>query len=390
MLRDTYIEVNLDRLADNVEQIRRRVGPDVAIAAVIKADAYGHGSVTCAKTIMEHGGDYLAVATLTEALELRNAYPDYPILIMGYTSNENLRNVVERGITQCIFTEEQAVLLDQLGGELGMKPKIHIKYDTGFHRLGFPDCEESIQTILRIAKLPNLDCEGIFSHFALANDEENHRQFQALETAVKKLEEAGCHFRYRHICDSIAAIDYPEFRLDMIRPGAILYGMKSFRKNDLDIHQVVRFVTRVAYVQDLKKGDGVSYNYKYKAPRDMRLATIPVGYADGYPRNMYEVGEVTIRGQRAKVVGVLCMDQCMVDVTDIPGVCSGDEVILYGDEAENAVTIAEAAVKCGTNKNELLCRFTRRTPKVYLKDGKPVKILNALLPDGQEKEGQTR
>lgn len=386
MLRDTYIEVDLDRLADNVEQIRKRIGPDVAIAAVVKADAYGHGSKTCAQTIMEHGGDYLAVATLTEALELRGTYPQYPILIMGYTSNENLRYVVENHITQCIFNEEQALRLNELGQELGMKPKVHIKYDTGFHRLGFPDCDESVETIKRIAKLPFLECEGIFSHFALANDEENHRQFYALQTAVKKLEEAGCHFRYRHICDSIAAIDYPEFRLDMIRPGAILYGMKSFRKNDLDIHQVIRFVTKVAYVQDIKKGDGVSYNYKYKAPRDMRLATIPVGYADGYPRNMYEVGEVTIHGQRAKVVGVLCMDQCMVDVTDIPDVREGDEVILYGDESENAVTFAEAALKCGTNKNELLCRFTRRTPKVYLKGGKPFKILNPLLPDGMEEK----
>lgn len=387
MLRDTYIEIDLDRLGDNVAQIRKRIGPDVAIAAVIKADAYGHGSVTCAQTIMEHGGDYLAVATLTEALELRNAYPQYPILIMGYTSNENLPHVVKNHITQCIFTEEQAVELDWLGRELGMKPKVHIKYDTGFHRLGFPDGHESIEAIKRICKLEHLECEGIFSHFALASDEENHRQYNALKAAAERLEAAGCRFKYRHICDSIAAIDYPEFRLDMIRPGAILYGMKSFRKNDLDIHQVIRFVTKVAYIQNIKKGEGVSYNYKYKADRDMRLATITVGYADGYPRNMYEVGEVTIHGKRAKVVGVLCMDQCMVDVTDIPEVRVGDEVILYGDESENAVTFAEAAVKCATNKNELLCRFTRRTPKVYMKGGKPVKVLNALLPDVDELEG---
>lgn len=384
MLRDTYIQVNLDRLADNVEKIRKCVGPEVAIAAVIKADAYGHGSVTCAKTIMEHGGNYLAVATLTEALELRRVYSQYPILIMGYTSNENLHHIVEHNLTQCIFTMEQALALNQLGQQMGKKAVVHIKYDTGFHRLGFPDCPQSIQQIREIVHLPYLECEGIFSHFALADDQENHRQFNAFMAAVEQIQADGFRFRYKHICDSIAGIDYPEFRLDMIRPGAILYGMKSFRKNDLDIHQVVRFVTKVAYVQTLRKGDGVSYNYKYRAPRDMLLATIPVGYADGFPRNMYQVGEVTIRGQRAKIVGVLCMDQCMVDVTDIPGVTCGDEVILYGDEAENAVTIAEAALKCETNKNELLCRFTRRTPKVYLQGGKPVKILNGLLPDREE------
>lgn len=381
MLRDTYIEVDLDRLANNVKSIRERVGNNVSICAVVKADAYGHGSIECAKTIMENGCDYLAVATLTEALELRQAYPDYRIFIMGYTSDENLKYVVRHDITQCIFTYEQALLLDKLGREYNKKPKVHIKYDTGFNRLGFRDCEDSIETIKDIVKLKNIECEGIFSHFALVDDDENKRQFVAFIEAIDKIEKNGFKFRYKHICDSIAAIDYPEFRLNMIRPGAILYGMKSFRKNDLDIKQVMKFKTKIAYIKPLYKGEGVSYSYKFKAQRDMILATIPAGYADGFPRNMFEVGEVTVRGRRAPVVGVICMDQCMIDVTDIKGVSVGDEVIIYGDAEENAVTFEEASVKGNTNKNELLCRITRRTPRLYIKNGKPVKVLNYLLPD---------
>lgn len=381
MLRDTYIEVDLDRLAHNVKAIRERVGNHACICAVVKADAYGHGSIECAKTIMESGGDYLAVAALTEALELRQVYPDYRIFIMGYTSDENLKYVVKNDITQCIFTYEQALLLDKLGREYNRKPKIHIKYDTGFNRIGFRDCEESIEKIKEIVKLRNIECEGIFSHFALVNDDENKRQFNAFTTAVERIESAGFKFGYKHICDSIAAIDYPEFCLNMIRPGAILYGMKSFRKNDLDIKQVMKFKTKIAYIKSLKKGEGVSYNHKYKAQRDMLLATIPVGYADGFPRNMFEVGEVTVRGTRVPVAGVICMDQCMIDVTDVEGVGAGDEVIIYGDEEENAVTFAEASQKGGTNKNELLCRFTRRTPRVYIRKGIRIKELNYLLPD---------
>ena len=378
MLRDTYITVDLDRLAENVRKIRDRIGNDVAMAAVVMADASGPGSGECAETIMENGADYLAVATLTEALELRKAYPAYPIFIMGYTSDENLPVAVRHDLTLCIFTEEQARILNRLGEKAGKRPKVHIKYDTGFHRIGFPDSSESIEAIKRIVRLPWLDCEGIFSHFALTDDKENHRQFKAFTDAVNAVEADGFRFRYRHICDSISAIDYPEFRLDMVRPGAILYGMKSFRTHDIDIRQVISFRTRISHLQHLKAGEGLSYNYKYRVSRDSVVATIQAGYADGYPRNMSGEGEVTVRGQRVPVIGVLCMDQCMIDVTDVPDVTVGDEVILYGDKEDNAVTFQEASKMGATNKNELLCRFARRTPKLYLKGGKVVKVRNEL------------
>jgi alanine racemase len=379
MLRDTYVEINLDNMAHNLKKIREYVGKDVAIAAVVKANGYGHGAVEIAETIMENGGDYLAVATLTEAIELRKAYPKYKIFIMGYTPNEYLEYVVDNDIVQCIFSIEQAAILNDLSRERNKKAVVHIKYDTGFNRLGYRDCRESIDEIIEIFKFENLRVEGIFSHFALAGDEENKKQFRDFINAVDRIEESGNKFKYKHICDSISAIDYPEFNLSMIRPGAILYGLKSFRKNDIDIKQVLTFKSRIYYIKAIKKGEGVSYNYKWKAHRDSMIATIPVGYSDGYPRNMAEVGIVTIGGHKAPVIGVICMDQCMVDVTDIPDVKEGDEVIIYGDGSNNTIAIQEASKLGNTNKNEIVTRITRRTPRVYIKNKEIYRILNYLL-----------
>ncbi|MCT4595527.1 MAG: alanine racemase [Anaeromicrobium sp.] len=378
LLRDTYVEINLDHLIYNLKNIRRYIGEDVAIGAVVKANGYGHGAVEISKTIMENGGDYLVVATLTEGLELRKIYPDYKIFIMGYTPDEYLEYVVDNNIIQCIFSLKQAIILNDLSKLKNKKTVVHIKYDTGFNRLGYRDCQESIDEIIKIFKYENIIVEGIFSHLALAGDEENKKQFNAFMNAITKIESSGNKLKYKHICDSISAIDYPEFNLNMIRPGAILYGLKSFRKNDIDLKQVLTFKSKIYYIKKIKKGEGISYNYKWKANRDSIIATIPVGYSDGYPRNMAEVGVVTIKGHRVPVVGVICMDQCMVDVTDIPCVKEGDEVVIYGDGNNNSLTIEEVSKLGRTNKNEIISRITRRTPRVYIKNNKVHKILNYL------------
>lgn len=378
MLRDTYVEINLDNMAHNLRKIREFVGSDIAITAVVKANGYGHGAVEIAKTIIENGGDYLAVATLTEALELRNVYPEYKIFIMGYTPNKYLEYVVDNNIIQCIFSLEQAKILNDLSKSKNKNTVVHIKYDTGFNRLGYSDCQESIDEIIEIFKFDNLVVEGIFSHFALAGDKENKKQYKDFMKAVSKIEGAGNKFKYKHICDSISAIDYPEFNLNMIRPGAIIYGLKSFRKNDIDIKQVLTFKTKIYYVKEIKKGEGVGYNYKWKADRDSLIATIPVGYSDGYPRNMTGVGTVTIKGNRVPIVGVICMDQCMVDVTDIPFVEEGDDVVIYGDGSNNSLDIEGISKLGNTNKNEIITRITRRTPRVYIKNNEIYKVINYL------------
>ncbi len=379
MLRDTYVEINLDHIAFNIKNIRATINDKTKIAAVIKANAYGHGAVEVAKCVMENGADLVAVATLTEALELRIHYADYDIFIMGYTPSIYLDVVARNDFIQCIFSLEQAIILSELGDTTGKPVRVHIKYDTGFNRLGFKDSPESIQCIQKIIQLKSLEVEGIFSHLALAGHEENQNQFNRLKQAIDQIENNTFKFKYKHICDSISAIDYPEFNLDMIRPGAIIYGMKSFRKNDIELKSTLSFKTKIYHLKEIDEGDGVSYNYKWKAKKQSKIATIPVGYSDGLPRSMTDVGMVTIHDVRVPIIGVICMDQCMVDVSELDEVAVGDDVVIYGDGTNNSITIEEASEIAGTNKNEILSRITRRTPRVYIEDGKVKKIVNYLL-----------
>lgn len=379
LIRDTYVEINLDNIAYNMRKIKEVAGEKVAVAAVVKANAYGHGAVDIAATIMENGADYLAVATLSEALELRNHHRDYNIFIMGYTPDEYLEHVVKNNITQTIFSLHQAELLSGLGIKHNKIPRVQIKYDTGFNRLGYKDCQESIDEINKIFDLDNLEVEGIFSHFALAGKEEDEIQYRKLMNVIEQLESKGKNFKYKHICDSISGIDYPQYRLNMIRPGAIIYGLKSYSDDSVVLKQALTFKTKIYHIKTLEKGEGVSYDYLWRAERKSIIGTLPFGYADGYPRNMRDKGFVTIHGRKAPVIGVICMDQCMVDLTDIPESRVGDEVIIYGDGTGNTADIQEISELAGTNKNEIVCRFTRRTPRVYIKDGKIYKILNYLL-----------
>lgn len=379
LIRDTYVEINLDNIAYNMKTIRKLVGDNVAIAAVVKADGYGHGAVNIAPTIMENGGDYLAVATLSEALELRNNYSDYNIFIMGYTPDEYLEYVVKNNIMQTIFSLRQAEILNDLSKKYGKITKVQIKYDTGFNRLGYKDSQESIDEINKIFDLEHVEVEGIFSHFALAGRKEDDIQYKKLMNVINQLEANGRTIKYKHICDSISGIDYPEYRLNMIRPGAIIYGLKSYKDDSVVLKQAMTFKTKIYHIKTLEPGEGVSYDYVWKAEKKAIVGTLPFGYADGYPRNMRDKGYVTINGKKAPIIGVICMDQCMVDLTNIPEAKVGDEAIIYGDGTNNTADIQEISQLAGTNKNEVACRITRRTPRVYIKDGKVDKILNYLL-----------
>ncbi|MFQ9425841.1 MAG: alanine racemase [Anaerovoracaceae bacterium] len=366
ILRDTAVEVNLTVLKNNMRLIKEMAGGDVSVMAVVKANAYGHGAVGIAPALMEAGADYLAVATLTEALELRQSYPDYPLFILGHTPDRLLMHAVENDITQTVFSFAQAGILNRLAEEKGKKAKVHIKVDTGFHRLGKAPGEDYAEEILKISALENVYTEGIFSHLALAGDEENKRQFEEFMSFVNTLEARGCRFKYKHIADSIALVDYPEYRLNMVRPGALIYGMRGFHKGYLGVEQAMTFYTRISQLHGIPKGEGVSYDFLWKAERDSVIATLPFGYADGYPRNMRGKGYVTIDGIRCPVIGVLCMDQLMADVTDVPGVREGMKVVIYGDGSDNSMTVAEASLLAETNKNDILARISARPPRVYV------------------------
>lgn len=365
ILRDTYIEIDLEKLKSNVRMVKEMVGPDVAVMAVVKANAYGHGACQIAAGIMNSGADYLAVATLTEALELREVYADYPILIMGHTPSRLLHHVVEQRLTQTIFSLEQAEILDSLAAQMQQSVKVHIKVDTGFHRLGKMPSAEYKEEIMKISALEHIETEGIFSHLALAGEEENEKQYKALTEFIQELEEAGCSFRYRHIADSIACVDYPQYRMNMVRPGALLYGMVGFHIGKLPVEQCLTFRTAVSELHELDEGEGLSYDYLWKAQRKSLIATLPFGYADGYPRNLRDKGYVIINGCKAPLVGVICMDQCMADVTDIPNVECGSEAIIYGDGHDGSMTIEEASRLAGTNKNDIIARLMARPPRIY-------------------------
>lgn len=358
---DTTLTIDLAKLGRNMDAVRRMAGDEVAIMAVIKANGYGHGAVEIAPTLLAHGARYLAVARLEEAIPLREAYPDAPLFVLGYTPDRLLETAVEQNIALTIFTAHQARLLSDAAQKRGRSATVHLKVETGFNRLGTDDLNE----LRAILSTPHLNVEGIYSHLALKDRPSDEIQLKKFLNIVKTLEAEGHAFRYRHIADSISAVDYPDFRLDMIRPGAILYGMKGFESDCITVEPVMSMQTRIARLRRLAPGEGVGYDLDWVAERHSVIATLPFGYADGYPRALGGRGYVTIRGQKCPLIGILCMDQCVADVTDVPGVTQGDEVLIYGDGSENTLSVAQAAQLAGCNKNEILCRLTQRPARIY-------------------------
>jgi alanine racemase len=379
-LRNTWLEVDLDLLAHNIETLRARVGPGVKLAPVIKADAYGHGAVTIAKELSRLNVAYLCVAILNEALELRDHGITMPILVMGYTGNEGLAIAVAKDITLTIFEHEQAVILSNEAQRQNKTANVHIKVDTGMHRLGKEPTEAFADEVLRISTLPRLCLKGIFSHLRLADEEGDRKQHALLKCFINVLKERGLSIDCCHISDSIAAVKYPEFAMDMVRPGAIIYGyVPKYQAGQIDVRPITTFKTTVTRVQRVARGEGIGYDEEFVATDHTIVATLAAGYSDGYPRYLSRKGEVMIRGKRAKVLGILCMDQTMVDVSDIGGVQAGDEAILFGPQP-GAPSVEEVSLLAGTNRNNIISGITRRVPRVYLRNGSVVDIVDYLAP----------
>lgn len=380
-LRNTWAEIDLDQLARNVALLREYAGPGVRLAPVIKADAYGHGAVTIARELCRLDVEYLAVAILSEALELRHHGIAAPILVMGYTEDEHLDLAVRNSITLTISDIRQAGLLSESASRHGETADVHIKVDTGFHRLGKEPSEEFASEIADIASLPALAPKGIFTHLRLEDDASDAKQYALFTAFVSRLAGKGIRFEYAHVSDSIAAVKYPQYALNMIRPGAIIYGyIAKSQFGKVDVRPVMTFKTLVTRVARVADGDGVGYDEKYRVGRNAVIATLAAGYADGYMRHLSNKGEVLIRNQRAKVAGIVCMDQMMVDVSEIPGVQRGDEAILFGPQ-QGAPTVDELALLAETNKNSIVSGISRRVPRVYIKGGAVAEILDYLAQD---------
>ena len=377
-LKRTWAEVDLDALAHNYERIRRHVGEKTKLLGVIKADAYGHGAVPVAKELEALGASYLAVSNIDECEEVRRGGVTLPVLMLGFTPADQAERILELDMTQAVQSLDIAKAFSAAAVKCGKKMKVHIKLDTGMGRLGFlcdeEHFDESLQDILAALELPGLDVEGVFTHFCVADEEgeENvaftrtqHERFLRMIDAAEA--RSGFHFRLRHCCNAGGIVCYPEWAGDMVRCGIILYGSGSLAEK-MGMEPVMSLKTRVATVRDLAPGTSVSYGRTYFTERESRIAVLPIGYADGLHRTLSNRMEVLTPYGRAKQVGRICMDMCMIDVTDLPEVKSGDEVEIFGKN----VLCAEDAAACGTIPYELLCAVSKRVPRHYVLHGKRV------------------
>lgn len=375
-LRTTRAEINLDNLKYNIGVLRQELGPDVEPMAIIKADAYGHGAVMMMGYMMKYGLRYFGVASLNEALELRRAHKDGEILVLGLSPDHLLHYGAENNIIQTICSLRQAKRLSEDCGRLGITGRIKIKVDTGMHRLGFAPTEESMDIVAEIAKLPNLKLDGIFSHLALETHDDDYRQWARFQQFIDGCEKRGVTFPLKSIDDGIGAIRYPEMRYNMVRPGSFFYG---FNPHIPTLRPVMELKSEIVHLQVLPAGEGIGYGLDDKADHDRVIATLPFGYVDGAPRALsHYQGWCSVKDVKCPIVGLMCMDQAMIDVSDVPDVQIGDEVVVFSQE-HNAMTYPEGARITNFNRNGLQAALARRVPKVYFEGGKEVAYRDYLF-----------
>lgn len=376
--------INEDHLIHNITWVRNRVSKNVLVTAVVKGDAYGHGAVRCAKVFLEHGADRLAVATIEEALELRRAGITAPILVLGFVSLHQLETAIREEIILSVYNEHTAQMISEISGKIGVTACVHIKLDTGMSRIGFQVSEQTVDVICRIAALPHIEIEGIFSHLASADAADKttaKKQLECFQWTVNRLRDHGIHIKLRHIANSAAIVDLlPEFQMDMVRAGIILYGLKPSDEVHLqpsDIKPVMTFRTVISHIKHIERGVGVSYSHKFVSSHPMKLGTLAVGYADGYTRLLSSKAVVGLKGRCIRQVGNICMDQCMADLEDIKAEV-GDEVILFGDGSNGYPTADDIAALLGTINYEVVCMISRRVPRYYIRGGNIVYQIDYL------------
>lgn len=385
-LNRAWAEINLDNIAHNVREIRRITAKKAEIMGVVKADAYGHGVMETAKTLLDNGVTRLAVSILDEAIQLRKNGIKVPILILSYTDPARAEEVIKYDITQTVFSHDLAEALSEAAVKMNRKVKVHIKIDTGMTRVGFMPGYSAVKNVVKISKLPGLIIEGIFTHFASADERDKdytYMQFERFMSICSELGRIGVHIPLKHVCNSAAIIEFPEMHLDMVRPGIIIYGLypsEEVDKSKINLRAAMSLKANVIMVKDVEKETSISYGRIFTTKRNSRIATIPIGYADGYTRLLNGKGRVLINGEIAPVVGRICMDQCMVDVTDLAGeVHVGDEVVLFGRQGSREISVEEVASQIGTINYELVCVVGKRIPRAYLQEGKIIRVLNYLI-----------
>jgi len=385
LIRPAWAEIHLERLAHNVREARRVTPSSSMIMAAVKADGYGHGAVEASRVFLANGADRLATATLGEAVHLRRHGIEAPILVLGYVHEYLYPPLLRHGVSATVYRLDHAEALSSSAVNAGIEAVVHMKVDTGMGRLGF-GVDEAADAIIEIDSLPGIKVEGVFTHFAVSDEADKtytRAQYDRYMRVIKELDDRGLDVPVKHVSNSAAVIDVPEYSLDMVRPGIMLYGIYPSPHVDHKKVELVPAMTlkaKVSHVKTVPPGTGISYGLTYVTDRESRIATVPVGYADGYRRGLSNVGWVAIHGRRAPVVGRVCMDQCMVDVTDGGKVEAGDAVTLFGDGSDGAPTVEEVADRLGTIAHEVTCGVGRRVPRVYIKEGEVISVRDLLAP----------
>ena len=372
-------DIDLDAFRFNLDSIKKNINENTQIITVLKADGYGHGAVPLAKEAEKEERVWgIAVATVEEALELRRGGIKKPLLILGYTYQEDYDLIAAEELRPTVFKLSMAQELSRAALRKNKTVKIHIKIDTGMSRIGYRDLEKSVPEILEISRLPGLEIEGLFTHFARADEREKAPAYQQLEkyqAFQKALKEAGLKIPLCHCSNSAGIIRIPEANMDAVRAGIILYGLYpsgEVEKEPVPLKPLMTLKSHIAYIKTLEPGVQISYGGTYTTQKETRVATIPVGYADGYARSLSNKGWVLIRGKKAPILGRVCMDQFMVDVTDIPEARELDEVILLGKSQDQQITMEELGELSGRFNYEFACCISKRVPRIYFKGGKAI------------------
>jgi len=365
----TYYEIDRTAIATNIQNIRQHVGHDVLLCPVVKANAYGHGAVEVAKTVLKSGADRVAVNRVGEGVVLRQAGVTSPILVLGYTFQDDIESIIEYDLIPTITELEIA---RELANRVPKTHSIHVKVDTGMGRLGVLP-HEAIAFIQQLALIPTLDVEGLFTHFSVADSQSSddiaytRQQFKTFETIVAQLDTLNIHIPIKHAANSAATMYYPETHLDMVRPGIIVYGLRPDRdvQPQFPLYPALMIKTHVGRVRELPSGSSISYGRTYITPTPTTVALIPIGYGDGYHRLLSNRAAVLIHGQRAPIVGRVCMDQFVVDISHIEGVKVDDEVVLLGKQRDAEITADELAEWAETINYEVTTSLLNRAPRIY-------------------------
>ena len=382
-LKRTWAEIDLDAIDRNYTAIRASVAETSRIMAVVKADAYGHGAGMVARTLQAAGADWFGVSNLEEAIQLRGEGITRPILILSYTPPEEAARLSAYHITQTVISREYARQLDAAAADIGVTLPVHLKLDTGMSRVGFFYHDAAadagvIEELAEVCRLPHLQAEGIFTHFASADEQEDEgftqHQFDLFTGAVNRLQARGITFALRHCCNSAATLRFPHMHLDMVRPGIILYGLTpaSWMDTLLPLTPAMSLKTVTSLVKCIPDGSHVSYGRTFTTDRPTWVATVPIGYADGYPRSLSNVAHMLVAGRRVPLVGRVCMDQCLLDVTGVPNVQEGMTVTVFGRDGNENLPVEELASLSDSINYESVCLIGKRVPRIFYRNGQMI------------------